>query len=245
MQETPAAFRESLSAGSTGYPADYLDAFRYHTGARLRPLDEDEYCPILFRDIGPLAMVHFLEGTLRRLAGPYSPITYMRTAAYQEPYVDYEQIGRLIFLRPLELQVWHSGMPHVFVATASRWVTSDSMVFLPGHVGFEKAEKLLGDATNADELKEALGASEYADSLEDTHTRLVRLNDECCKMDELLRPLRLSLQSHDSACSERAREAMWNNGISEADLCKAWHHLPRERREFLLEITQDWSEGHE
>src|SRR6476660_5579182 len=102
--------------------ADDLSAFRWHTGATLRPLAPGEPCPGLFRDIGPLALALFLRGKLPRLAGPLSPIVYMRTADYVEPYTDFERTGRLVLLRPLALGPWHSGVPHIYVSRAGAGV---------------------------------------------------------------------------------------------------------------------------
>ena len=42
-----------------------LSRFRYHTGATLRRVEEEETCPVLFRDIGPAALATFLRGGLR------------------------------------------------------------------------------------------------------------------------------------------------------------------------------------
>src|SRR5262249_13793916 len=103
MHETPALFNERPAQA---YPADNLASFRYHPGATLRPLRPEEPCPVLFRDLGSDGMLLFLQGRLRRLAGPPSPIVYMRTEAYAEPYTDHEGIGRLVFLRPLVLHPW-------------------------------------------------------------------------------------------------------------------------------------------
>src|SRR4051794_38782708 len=97
-------------------PHDDLSRFRYHTGATLRRLGPDEPSPRLYRDVGPEAMAHFLSGQLVRLAGPFAPILYTRTASYREPYTDYEPIGRLVFPRPRELRPWFSGVADVYVA---------------------------------------------------------------------------------------------------------------------------------
>ena len=94
MHETPAAFNGAQNARR--YPADDLSGFRWHTGATLRPVQPGEACPVLFRDIGPAALALFLRGRLRRLAGPLSPLVYLRTADYTEPYTDYERTGRLV-----------------------------------------------------------------------------------------------------------------------------------------------------
>src|SRR5437660_291858 len=84
LQAQPAGVSPALRRSP--YPADNLSAYRYHTGASLRPLRPDEVCPVLFRDLGPVALARFLRGQLRRLAGPQSPIIYMRTEEYVEPY---------------------------------------------------------------------------------------------------------------------------------------------------------------
>src|SRR3954469_18418646 len=101
MRESP------RDRADSGYPASNLSRFRYHTGATLRPLRPDEPCPVLFRDLGVDATLLFLQGELVRLAGPLSPVIYMRTPDYVEPYTDHEAVGRLIFLRPLGVQPWH------------------------------------------------------------------------------------------------------------------------------------------
>src|SRR5437764_15080723 len=98
MHETPASFNE-IQSDTRRYPADDLAGFRWHTGATLRPVAQAEACPVLFRDIGPEALALFLRRRLRRLAGPMSPLVYMRTAEYTEPYTDYERTGRLVLLR--------------------------------------------------------------------------------------------------------------------------------------------------
>src|SRR5262245_43147375 len=134
MRETPAA---------SGYPADRLAGFRWHTGADLRPLAPDEVCPVLFRDVGPEATALFLRGQLRRLAGPLSPIIYMRTEDYVEPYVDPERIGRLVFLRPLRLHVWHSGVPSIYVASARHLCDPETVGFVPGEVPLAEAARRL------------------------------------------------------------------------------------------------------
>ena len=111
-----------------------LARFRYHTGATLRRLAPDEPCPRLYRDIGPEAMARFLAGRLQRLAGPTAPILYCRTAAYQEPYRDYEPVGRLVFLKSRELRPWFSGVANVYVAPVRCDTRSVTVGFLPAHV---------------------------------------------------------------------------------------------------------------
>src|SRR5262249_25894472 len=140
MHETPAVFNEAED--TRRYPADDLSGFRWHTGATLRPVGQEEVCPVLFRDIGPAALALFLRGQLRRLAGPTSPLVYMRTAEYVEPYTDHERTGRLILLRPLALHPWHAGTPHVYVAQARPGIDSLTVGFVPGEVSLAEAARL-------------------------------------------------------------------------------------------------------
>ena len=60
-------------------------------------------------------MARFLRGDLRQLCGPLSPITYLSTANYVEPYTDYGCIGRVMLLAPEQLTPWHSGVDHVYM----------------------------------------------------------------------------------------------------------------------------------
>src|SRR5262245_2252788 len=104
-----------MAKPTTVDPGEDLSRFRYHTGATLRRLEEGEPCRLLFRDVGPWAMAQFLRGRLKRLAGSFAPILYSRTADYRENYVDYEPVGRLVFLQPKLLKPWDSGVPTIFV----------------------------------------------------------------------------------------------------------------------------------
>jgi hypothetical protein len=242
MYETPASFNDSAwrsrPARAPLYPADNLAGYSYHTGARLRPLQPGETCPVLFRDLGPLAMQRFLRGELRRLAGPLSPITYMRTEAYIEPYTDYEQIGRLIFLRPLELHPWHSGLPAIYVARAGRMAEAATIGFVPGEVGLARASWLAGEARDTRELRDILGGRRHDEAMAETIHRLEALTTDLEQTEKLAAPLRHWLQSADRGKRERAREAMERVRITENDLCAAWHHLPRSRRDWVLEALR-------
>jgi len=233
MRETPAEFVHRPSGPV--YPADDLARFSYHTGAATRPLEANESCPVLFRDLGLVATARFLRGELRRLAGPLAPITYMRTEAYTEPYTDYEQIGRLVFLRPLLLAPWHSGVPHIYVARASRTADPVTVGFVPGHVPLEDAASLAADLRDTSELRQALGGRHHDDASLHTLHRLEKVGFELEATEKLAGPLRRCFQSQERKERELAREEMDRLGITENDLCAAWHHLPRERRAFLRE----------
>jgi hypothetical protein len=210
-----------------------LARFRYHTGATLRQLAPDEPCPRLYRDIGPEAMARFLDGTLERLAGPLAPILYSRTAAYREPYRDYEPIGRLIFLQPRELRPWFSGVANVYVAPVRNDVRRVAVGFLPAHIDPANAETLLDGVTNLVELRDALGDCVYDEVIAETRVSLDRVNRELAETEVLAEPLRRRLQSPDRAETEAARDWLYRSGLEETDLCRAWHHLPRDRRDRL------------
>ena len=210
-----------------------LTRFRYHTGATLRPLAPEEVCPRLYRDIGPEAMARFLAARLARLAGPLAPILYSRTAAYREPYRDYEPIGRLVFLKPRELRPWFSGVADVYVAPVRCDARSVTVGFLPADVDPGRAETLLEGVASLVELRDALGGCVYDEAVRETRVSLERLNRELAETEVFAEPLRRRLQSRERAQSEEARDWLSGRGLDETDLCSAWHHVPRERRALL------------
>ncbi len=214
-------------------PDEDLSRFRFHTGATLRRLAPDEPCPRLYRDIGPEAMARFLAGRLGRLAGPLAPILYTRTSGYREPYCDFEPIGRLVFLRPRELRPWFSGVADVYVAPIPRASGRVEVGFLPPHVDFSDADTLLEGVRNLADLREALGSRDYDESIAETRSGLDRLNHELAEAESIARPIRNRLQSGDRAGSDAVRDWLSRHGLDEADLCRAWHHLPRDRRDRL------------
>jgi hypothetical protein len=230
MHETPAAFNESLPRTARAYPADELAGFRWHTGATPRRLSPTESCPVLFRDIGPAALALFLRGRLPRLAGPMSPLVYMRTEDYVEPYTDHERTGRLVILRPLSLHPWHSGVPHVCVARARPGVDAATIGFVPGDRALTAAARMARELTDTFQWREALGGRVYDEAIAESLYVLDRLAAELAQTEEFAAPLRGRLQSSDRQLRERARTEMERVGLTEADLCTAWHHLPRQRR---------------
>jgi hypothetical protein len=236
MHETPALYNER-PAGRV-YPADNLAGFRYHTGATLRPLAADEHCPVLFRDLGTAALACFLRGDLRRLAGPQSPVVYMRTPEYVEPYVDHERIGRLVFLRPLALHPWHSGVPTIYVAHAAQPIDRTTIGFVPGDVHLARASDLAADLTDVRQLREVLGGRAHDEAVAETLCRLDALAADLARTEERAAPLRDALQADGRAARELAREEMGRLGLTEEDLCTAWHHLPRERRGWIAETLR-------
>jgi hypothetical protein len=215
-----------------------LSRFRYHTGATLRRLAPDEPCRLLFRDVGPWAMARFLRGELKRLAGPYAPILYTRTADYREPFTDHEPVGRIIFLQPKRLRPWYSGVPTIFVASVRQRVEPTIVGFVPPHLTLTDAERTLQGVTDAAALRESFGGKCYEDAVRETLAGLDRLNAEHAEVECRAEPLRRKLQSGRTAESEWAREWLAGHGLSETDLCTAWHHLPRERRERFRACVQ-------
>lgn len=210
-----------------------LRPYRWHTGAELRRVDPDEEIEPLFRDIGTDALLLFLRGELRRLAGPMTPLTYTRTCRWQEPYVDHEQTGRLVFLKPHALDPWHSGVEHVLVASASVQLDASTYGYVPGHVSLSDAAQRLAGARTREELREALGGALYDERLEHDQHALVALHAERDASERLLRPLREKLQRGEPD----ARALLHAMGVSEAVLCQAYHHVPREERARILELS--------
>jgi hypothetical protein len=238
MHETPAAYDESRARGARPYPADDMAGFRWHTGATLRPLAGGEPCPALFRDVGPSALAVFLRGGLRRLAGPLSPLVYLRTADYVEPYTDYEKTGRLVILRPLPLHPWHAGTPHVYVARARPGVDAATVGFVPGDVPLPEAARAAREVADVRQWREALGGRAYDEAVAESLSALDRLAAELARTEEYAAPLRRRLQSAGRALRESARAEADRVGLTEADLCTAWHHLPRERRGWVAEALR-------
>lgn len=210
-----------------------LARYSYHTGAKPTQLQPDEACPPLFRDIGFEAMLQFLNGTLTRLCGPLSPITYLRTAAYREPYIDYGRTGRLLLLRPRETGIWHSGIESIYIAPRNVLIDADSMVFVPADVSLEVAARRFSTATTLDEFREEFGTPCYADAVADTRERLMNLQRTHHEVEQLAAPLRKLFQAMDGPQRDEAQRQMHRRGLTESDLCTAWHHLPDERREFI------------
>jgi hypothetical protein len=215
--------------------SDNLSRFRWHTGTEPRPVGSDEELPVLFRDIGPVAMSQFLRGSLKRLAGPVTPITYLRTADYQEPYTDYARIGRIALLRPQDFRPWHSGIRHIFIALAARMPDQECLGFIPGHVPLHAAAQILATAQNRWQMREAFGGREYDEVCAETISGLDRLNVECEAAERLALPLRIRFQTGTLEAKRRLRDELCEAGLDEQDFCAAWHHLPPGKRELIQE----------
>src|SRR5262249_18089630 len=106
---------------------------------------------------------------------------------------------------------------------------------VPGHVGLAEASRLARDMKSTLELREALGGRLYDGVVGDTLRRLAELAAELEQTETVAGPLRRALQAADPRNKEPAREWMRRLGIDEHDLCAAWHHLPRSRRDWVRE----------
>ncbi len=196
-----------------------LSRFGWHTGAPLRPVDGDDALPPLVRDVGPLALASFLRGTLQRLAGPMTPLLYLRTPSYTEPYVDHAGTGRLLFLDPHGLSPWFSGVDGVYVAAAAQQPRDPATLgYLPAGVDVPD------DVALACELHDAL--PDLAGRAAHDLAALDDLNAACAAVEAISRPLRRLYQSGN----ERLRRLMPEAGVDERDLCSAFHHLETGRR---------------
>jgi hypothetical protein len=215
--------------------ADDLSRYRFHTGAPLRPLADGERCPPLFRDLGLAALERYLRGALPRLAGPLTPLLYMRTAAFREPYTDHEDTGRLVFLRPSSLSPWHAGIEGVLVARATRPVEPGSVGYVPGGVELAAVAARAGEMRGAADLREELGGRRYDERVAAERARLGGLVRQLAESERWAEPLRRLLQSGSASDRQRLRDAMAREGVTEHDLCAAFHHVPRERRAALRE----------
>lgn len=236
MIETPIEFAgRAPRADARADRSEDLRRYSFHTGAPVTPLADDEPCPILFRDVGLDGMSLFLRGRMNRLAGPLSPITYTRSAGYREPYQDHGRIGRLVFLRPMELRPWHSGVPTIYVARSTRVVPADSIAFVPADVPLATAAEVAASMRTRFEFREALGGGDYDARVEETLGRVLGLAAELQETERHAAPLRRALQSADPATRERAADEMARLGVDEGDVCSAYHHLAPERRRALRE----------
>ena len=210
-----------------------LSRFRYHTGAQPTPLAPDEKCPPLFRDIGDEAMARFLVGDLKLLCGPVSPITYLRTADYREPYTDYGQIGRVMLLNPELVSPWRSGLESVFITSRATEVNPDTMVFLPAEIPMVDAAVRLDGVKTFSEFQDAIGTAFYSEAVAETRHRVNQIIASHAETEKLAAPLRKLFQSSNREDREKARTWMEQLDIDESDLCMAWHHLPEHRRAFI------------
>jgi hypothetical protein len=220
-----------------------LRAFAWHTGGAVQPLGDGEPRPVLFRDLGPAATLRLLERGLPRLAGPTSPVTYLRTADYTEPFVEHGHFGRVLVLPSARADVWHAGIAEVFVAPADAAFEPDAMALVPdgadGSDGTDLGELARAAAAirDARELREHLGGAVLDDWQAATADRLRDFAHELAEVERRLAPLRRGFQSRDRDARRRARDRMSARGLTEHDLCAAWHHIAPARRAEVLDIA--------
>ena len=207
-----------------------LARFRWHTGARLRRGDVDEKLPPLVRDVGPVALARFLRGSLHRLAGPRTPLLYLRTPGWREPYVDHAGTGRLLFLDPHGMDVWTSGTDGVYVAHADQRPRDPArLVYLPAGTAVPD------DVAGADSGAAEIYGADFAKRARDDLAALDALNAACDAVEVVAGPLRRRLQSGDPSM----REHMAAVDVDERDLTAAFHHLETPRRVTLLQRLQE------
>jgi hypothetical protein len=208
---------------------DDLSPYAWHTGGAVRPMDPETATPLLFRDLGPVAMQRFLEGKLVRLAGPTSPVTYLRTATYREPYADGIEVGRLALLPCALWRPWHAGVDEVFVTRADRAPDLAVITVLPARVDQLRFAREATHMRSTAEAHEHLGA-DYRAWREAHAQHLARFNADASLVEPVAAPLRARYQSADQRERDAARSLMDAIGLTEHDLCGAWHHLTDERR---------------
>jgi len=208
---------------------DDLTPYAWHTGGAVRPMDPESATPLLFRDLGPVAMQRFLEGTLPRLAGPTSPVTYLRTASYREPYADGVEVGRLALLPCAPWRPWHAGVDEVFVTRADRAPDVSVITVLPARVDQRAFARDAAHMRSTAEAHETFGP-DYRAWREAHAQHLARFNADAARVEALAAPLRARYQSADQRERDAARELLARLQLTELDLCGAWHHLPDERR---------------
>lgn len=212
-----------------------LTGFSWHTGGPVRALAEGEAPPALYRDLGPEAMLRLLRGRLPRLAGPTSPVTYLRTADYVEPYEDHEHFGRLVLLPWGAWRPWHSGVERVYVTDADARFDPACMDVLPDDGGIARVSAEARAMASLAELRELLGGRHHDAWKAELGRRLETFTEELADVERAMAPLRRAYQSSDDDLRRRARDRMAERSITERDLCSPWHHLSRERRAQVLD----------
>lgn len=79
--------------------------------------------------------------------------------------------------------------------------------------------------------------------VEDAQERIEALEAELVEAERLGEPLRYCLQLPEAGVREAARALMERVGLTEHDLCAAWHHLEAGRRRWILEALGEVEEG--
>jgi hypothetical protein len=110
---------------------------------------------------------------------------------------------------------------------------------VPGHIDLGSASMILRQATTVHEMRECFGGRLYDDMFIDTRDRIESLLREMDEVEQFAEPLRRCLRSLDRTKANWAREKMAQYSITQADLCCAWNHIPRERRTRLAESVRE------
>jgi hypothetical protein len=88
------------------------------------------------------------------------------------------------------------------------------------------------------ELREHLGGAVHDDWLATTADRLRAFGRELAEVEAQLAPLRRAFQAADNDRRRRARDRMAALGLTEVDLCAAWHHIAPARRAELIDLVR-------
>ena len=115
--------------------------------------------------------------------------------------------------------------------------------FVPGEIPLTEAARRLSGATDTRELRDALGGRIHDEAVAESLHSLGRLAEELAASERHAEPLRKASQSSDRGVKERARDEMARVGLTESDLCTAWHHIPRERRGWIADTLRAVSLG--
>lgn len=215
-----------------------LREFGWHTGGAVRPLGDGEPRPVVFRDLGPEATLRLLEGRLGRLAGPTSPVTYLRTAGYAEPFVDHGHFGRVCVLASASAELWHAGIVEVFIASADAGFEPQQMALVPDDADLAGLAEGAAAMRDARELSDHLGGAIHDAWRADTAERLRGFARELAAVEAHLAPLRRAFQAPGERRRQAARDRMAALGLSEVDLCAAWHHIAPARRAEIAALVE-------
>jgi hypothetical protein len=215
-----------------------LRVFGWHTGGAVRRLGDGELRPLLLRDLGPEATLRLLDGRLGRLAGPTSPVTYLRTARYEEPFVDHGHFGRIAVLASASAEVWHAGIAEVFIASADIGFEPHRMALVPDDTDLAALAEGAAAMQDAGELREHLGGAVHDHWRADTAERLRCFARELAAVEVHLAPLRRAFQAAGERRRQAARDRMAALGLTEVDLCAAWHHIAPQRRAEVAALAE-------
>ena len=227
MRETPKQF-----AARTGKEAPMTDVSV--AGAALattvRPLVGDEACPTLYRDIGPQALMRFLDGKLDRLAGPKAPCVFMRDATLPGFTGVVRELGVLVFLQPLAIGPWVSGQPGIYVAETGLMPPAPTLGFVPRAENLPEVDAQIANAPDASALREALGGARYDEQVTDVRGDLGQYLEIWRALETEAAPWRALVGGHREATRIAALEVLRSEGLTEQDLHAPLFSVPKARR---------------